>query len=332
MRREAVVGSDFAELARIMSEDAATAESGGDLGSFGRGRMVKEFEDVTFSLEAGEISEPVLTQFGWHLILVEEVLTNEEGEEERQARHLRLKIRPSPETEDAIFSRAQELSDLAAEIGLEAAAAAKGVELRTPGFISKAAGAVIPGLGQGTTSLVNRFFESEPGELSNVGSVESAYFVAALVERRAEGVAPLAEVRQAVERSLTAQKRSKASQIASGADFEQAAAEAGNTVRRTEPFAITDFVPDIGRNNSFVGTAFRLETGQVSEIITDKRGAYLLRLVKKTEINEEAFEQERQEIEQQLLQQKQAAAMEMFLSRMYETAQIEDNRHLFYKF
>ena len=112
MRREAVVGSDFAELARIMSEDAATAESGGDLGSFGRGRMVKEFEDVTFSLEAGEISEPVLTQFGWHLILVEEVLTNEEGEEERQARHLRLKIRPSPETEDAIFSRAQELAEL----------------------------------------------------------------------------------------------------------------------------------------------------------------------------------------------------------------------------
>ena len=341
LRREVLAGSDFAELARIMSEDAATADSGGDLGTFGRGRMVKEFEDVAFSLEPGEISQPILTQFGWHLIKVEAVSESEEGDEERQASHVLLKIRASPNTEDAVFEQAQELRDLAAEMGLDAAAAVKGAQIRSPGFISKAAGAVVPGLGQGTAWVVNLFLDSEVGALSQVGSVKSAYFVAELLERRPQGVAPLAEVRTSVERSLLARKRAEAAaeileqvrgQVESGADLATAAAEAGSNLRTTEPFARSDFVPDIGRKNAFVGTAFRLQQGQTSDIITDTKGAYLLRLLDLTEVDEEAFEQERTNIEQQLLQQKQGEALQAFLVKMYDTAQIEDNRHLFYTF
>ena len=62
---------------KISFEDAAkqhskcpSGKSGGDLGFFGKGMMVKEFEDSAFSLEIGEISNPVKTQFGWHLIEV----------------------------------------------------------------------------------------------------------------------------------------------------------------------------------------------------------------------------------------------------------------------
>ena len=340
LRREAVGGSDFTELARIMSEDAATAENGGDLGSFGRGAMVKEFEDVAFSLEPGEVSEPVLTQFGWHLIKAEASSESDEGKEERQARHILLKIRPSPETEDAIFQQAQDFRDLAAQAGVEAAATTSGAQIRSPGFISKGAGAVVPGLGQGTAWVVNLFFDSEVGALSNVGSVQSAYFVAELLERRPQGVAPLEEIRPSVERALLARKRAAAagealkqvkSDVEGGADMATAAAKAGVNLRRTEPFSKSDFVPDIGRNNAFVGSAFRLEPGQMSEV-TDSRGAYLLRLVEKTEVDEEAFQQGRLSIEQQLLQQRQTEALQTFLVKMYETAQIEDNRHLFYTF
>ncbi len=65
-------GRDFAETAQERST-GPSGPSGGDLGFFGRGRMVKEFEDAAFELDVGQISPPVQTQFGWHIIKVEEM-------------------------------------------------------------------------------------------------------------------------------------------------------------------------------------------------------------------------------------------------------------------
>ena len=63
-------GEDFGLVAEALSEDPSTAKDGGDLGWFGRGRMVKSFEDAAFSAEPGEVVGPVRTPFGWHLIQV----------------------------------------------------------------------------------------------------------------------------------------------------------------------------------------------------------------------------------------------------------------------
>lgn len=57
----------FAELAKEKSE-GPSSENGGDLGFFGRGKMAKPFEKKAFELDVGEVSEPVKTQFGWHII------------------------------------------------------------------------------------------------------------------------------------------------------------------------------------------------------------------------------------------------------------------------
>ena len=62
-------GADFAELARKHSQCPSSAQ-GGDLGEFGPGQMVPEFDKVVFANAVGEVSEPVQTQFGWHLVEV----------------------------------------------------------------------------------------------------------------------------------------------------------------------------------------------------------------------------------------------------------------------
>jgi len=99
--------ADFAQLARENSDDGSAAE-GGDLGWFRRGRMVREFEDVAFQLARGEVSAPVRSQFGWHVIKAERIRPGEVN-----ARHILI----TPETSPADLDRAQATADsLVAEI------------------------------------------------------------------------------------------------------------------------------------------------------------------------------------------------------------------------
>ena len=66
-----VTSENFAEVAKMESEDRGSSSRGGDLGWFGKGMMVKAFEDAAFSMQAGEISAPVRTQYGWHILYKE---------------------------------------------------------------------------------------------------------------------------------------------------------------------------------------------------------------------------------------------------------------------
>ena len=81
VQEKLAAGEDFAELATEYSQDPASASNGGSLGYFPRGKMVPEFEDVAFNLEVGGISEPVQSQFGFHIIKVDDVQTIRDLEE-----------------------------------------------------------------------------------------------------------------------------------------------------------------------------------------------------------------------------------------------------------
>ncbi|WP_432762673.1 peptidylprolyl isomerase [Anaerolinea thermophila] len=82
-------GEDWVKLAAEYSKDTSNANKGGDLGWFGKGTMVKEFEDAVYALKVGEISQPVQTTFGYHIIqlLGREVrpLTDSEFNQKKQA-------------------------------------------------------------------------------------------------------------------------------------------------------------------------------------------------------------------------------------------------------
>jgi parvulin-like peptidyl-prolyl isomerase len=71
IRKKITAGGDFAAIAKVESDDVTSAKDGGALGTFGRGRMVPQFDEVAFKQPAGELSQPVRTQFGYHLIKVE---------------------------------------------------------------------------------------------------------------------------------------------------------------------------------------------------------------------------------------------------------------------
>ena len=337
LRQQIVDGADFADLAKAISDDAGSAATGGELGTFGRGRMVKPFEAAAFALKVGEISEPVLSRFGWHIIKLEDRTQDDDGEEQLKARHILMKIRPSRRTEEDLLTRVEEFQEEAARRGLEGAAERAGLEVHESPFLSR--DSVVPGLGRGTTALVNLMFANPEGEVSPWASNERGYWIAELTEKRPAGVPPLDEIRNRVERLVEAEKKVAMAgeklvaikqQIADGGGFAAAADAAELEVRRPDPFARNDMVPGVGRKNEVVGAAFRLQDGEVSEVINSDRGSYLLHLIERTPVDEGQFEAEREQLAVSLTQQRRAEAWENYSVRIYESAVIEDNRHQFW--
>ncbi|CAI8768842.1 MULTISPECIES: peptidylprolyl isomerase PrsA [Bacillus] len=83
VKEELGQGKSFEELAKQYSEDKGSAEKGGDLGYFGPGKMVKEFTDAAYKLKKDEVSEPVKSQFGYHIIKVTDIKEQKPFEEEK---------------------------------------------------------------------------------------------------------------------------------------------------------------------------------------------------------------------------------------------------------
>jgi len=85
-------GEDFAELAKKYSTDPTTKDKGGDLGYFTKGKMEKEFENAAFSLKVGEISNPVKTQYGYHIIKVVDKKEGKEANYEESKEEIKEKL------------------------------------------------------------------------------------------------------------------------------------------------------------------------------------------------------------------------------------------------
>ncbi|MCT8139492.1 peptidylprolyl isomerase [Anaerobacillus sp. CMMVII] len=104
-------GEDFAELAQEYSIDPGSGANGGSLGSFERGRMVPEFEKAAFALEVGEISEPVQSDFGYHIIKVTDrkpfEMSLEEAKEDLQELLARRQARPLEEVQAELMKDAK---------------------------------------------------------------------------------------------------------------------------------------------------------------------------------------------------------------------------------
>ncbi|MEG6507728.1 peptidylprolyl isomerase [Methyloligella sp. 2.7D] len=135
VKKELEDGADFAELAKEKSKDPSA--EGGDLGYFGRGQMVKPFEDAAFKLKKGELSDPVQSQFGWHIIEVTDTRNRQvpKFDDVREAIMGRLLQAKMQETLQNLQGPAEvEIVDPEIKKALEAAAVRGEIPPGTPGL------------------------------------------------------------------------------------------------------------------------------------------------------------------------------------------------------
>jgi peptidyl-prolyl cis-trans isomerase D len=335
LRRELRQGADFEALARQNSDDPGSAQRGGDLGFFGRGRMVKAFEDSAFSLEPGTTSEPFRTRFGWHILKVEERKGKGDSLEVR-ARHILLQIQPGRATQDSLRMVAEEFLEVAEGSGFSAAVAQFGLQVQETGYITP--GSFFPLLGNKTAGFVNGFLASDPGRIER-RETEQGIYIFSLKEKRPAGPRPLSEVQGRITAALRQERkvglaaeglRPVVDAVRGGKKLEQAASANGVDFKRTAPFARTDFVPGVGGRNAFVGEAFALSQGEVSDVVRTDRGAYVLEVLKKLPADDAKFEEAKHALAARMLNQKRSEYVSAWFNDLQENADIVDNRHFFY--
>ena len=327
---------DFAELAEIYSDDPGTKDKGGDLGFFARGAMVKPFEDAAFAANVGEIVGPIQTNFGLHIIKVEEK-KREDGELKVKARHILLKFEPSSETVSSAREDALYLVEESPNVGFETLTEELNVEVKTSTFFPKGNG-FVPVLGLNRRAS-NFIFSRDVGDVGGPEEFAQGYFVYRIAAIQEERIRPLSDVSATIRSKLEQQQRMEKARalaqaiydrIQSGQLFEQAVAQDTLEIKEAT-FTRSGFVPGVGREPSFIGAAFALsDSNRVSKPVEATRGYYLLKLVEKQPFDEKDFESKKESIARDLLRRKQIQVYGAWLANAKSRAKIEDYRDRFF--
>ncbi len=183
IRQRIVDGEDFAEVAKAESQDPGSAERGGDLGTFQRGEMLPAFEDAVFSSTAGELSEVLKTEFGFHIFYTESVLPAESHSYEEVSRELAQRAL----AEDAAKQEADKLSEeltalIAGGSSLEDAARELQLSIERTGLFGRRGDHYIPTLGP-SEEMMGFVFAAKEGDVTPITVIEGKRYTAQVAER-----------------------------------------------------------------------------------------------------------------------------------------------------
>lgn len=200
-------GEDFATVAKEVSEDPGSAERGGDLGWVAKGDMVKPFEDKLFSMQPGEISGPVLSDFGYHLIKLEEIKEAEIPPLDEIKDTLVDEIKQEKASED-FLTKADELATFIVDSDnvLELAAENAGLNVQTTELFTRRGG-----LGAAANqNFIKMAFsdavksDDETSEMVDMGENHIAYMH--INEHKVSVLKPLADVSESIKKKITEEK------------------------------------------------------------------------------------------------------------------------------
>jgi peptidyl-prolyl cis-trans isomerase D len=343
LRQEIVSDADtaaqarrFAEIATRESQDPSNAQQGGSLGTFGPGQMVPAFDSVVSVLPVGQISEPVTTQFGVHLVRVDA----RQGDQVT-ARHILLTHEKNDEEIGRVEAQLRAIADKASTQGLARAAQNQPNVTLREGVSVSASAPMIPGVGPAMDALNWAQEESaaradgEGDRVSDVLETDDALYVVELERFSDAGLTPLAEATPSIRAILQNEKRVAAgkaeaekmlAEIRQGRTLEQVAQARGLTVQRSEPFTRVDPNPVFGQSNAAAGAAFGTPIGRVGPVATTGAAVFLVRPVSRTQADRRAWEQQKTVQRQQAQQQLEQELFGQWLMDARESAKIEDNR------
>lgn len=321
---------DFSALARKYSQ-GPTASKGGDLGYFKKDQMLKPFEEVAFNLKIGEIGGPVRTQFGWHIIKVEDI------------KEANIKTLPEVRSQIVATLKKDITGDMAHEriltfldqmpynVNLATYAAKEGLKVNESDYFSKDGN--IPGLGE-DERLKKSIFSLDKGEISEVIEHKDKFYILQVADVKNSYIPKISEVSDQLNKDLAdhlclvaAKKEAEKylEKLKGGADWFELAKKKGLDTDETGLFTREKNMPKIAYSPLISEAAFSLSSqnrypDQVFEV---NKKVYVIRWLNREEINMKDFDKEKKAFKQAVLLTKERRVFNTWLQSIRGKANIK---------
>ena len=269
-------GESFGQVAEEESDDPGSGSRQGDLGWFGEGTMVSEFQDAAFGAPVGSVVGPIQTQFGFHLIE-----TTARAEVEVRLARLAVTLDASVATLNALTEALEDLSYFGEESGdFAGEAARRDISLETMDM--EAGQIALPGFGV-SRALAKFLEDAGTGDISPIIEMNEVAIMAHVVSIQEEGTQPLEEVEaivrpQALLAKKKAYQRERMTQAYAEGGFDGLVQALAQQPRTVERISYNDpVVAGLGRDLTFVGTVFGLDAGEDSGVVEGMNAAFVVR-------------------------------------------------------
>jgi peptidyl-prolyl cis-trans isomerase D len=328
-RAEIAAGAPFADVARRESTDSVSAARGGDLGEWTKGAMDPAFDSAAFKLPLNTLSQPVRSQFGFHIIEV----TSRKGDKIK-GRHILIPIEVAGAHRDLLDAQADSLEKLGAEKSDPAALDTVSRALRLPigktGPVDEGTKVQVGNLVVGDAGVWAS--TAKKGQTSPVIETPIAYYVFRVDSLQPAGVPPLGRIRDAVAYQARAEKKTERGReiarellkrVQAGGSLQAVADSMKLPFKEFGPFSRVNPPLD---DPVVVGTAFGLDVGQTSGLLDTKQGIYVLKVLEHTKADSAAFVKELDSYRPKMINLARQDRVRSYLEALRQAAKVVDDR------